>query len=154
MCVTLTQWHVHRRLRPLQISVDEFHENEDEAGVLRSRDYLNSLIAEEVSKGISPSRIVIGGFSQGGAISLLTGITYKEKLGGIFGLSTFLPLSRRIADLKPEGWPNKTTPIFTAHGTADTVVPFEIGTLTADTMKRMGLDVEYRKYKYVQLGEV
>lgn len=58
---------------------------EDEAGIIESQKYFHSLIDQEVAKGIPANRIVVGGFSQGGAMSLLSGITYKDQLGGIFG---------------------------------------------------------------------
>lgn len=70
--------------------------SEDEAGIKRSQEYFHNLIKEEISKGIPANRIVIGGFSQGGAISLLSGLTYSEKLGGIFG-TQWAPLRNIVA---------------------------------------------------------
>ncbi|KAK1825113.1 hypothetical protein LTR12_000402 [Friedmanniomyces endolithicus] len=67
--------------------------SDDEAGVLRSQKVFHSLIADEIKNGIPTERIVLGGFSQGGAMSLMAGITSPTKLGGIFGLSCYLLLS-------------------------------------------------------------
>ncbi|KAJ5820608.1 hypothetical protein N7474_006199 [Penicillium riverlandense] len=120
---------------------------QDEPGILRSRDYFNTLIKEEMEKGIKPSRIVLGGFSQGGAMSVFTGVTGKEKLGGVFGLSCYLLLSDRIKNYVPENWPNKNTPFFLAHGLDDAVVPFQFGEKSSQTLKELGLkDVTFNRY--------
>ena len=103
-----------------------------------------------MEKGVKPSRIVIGGFSQGGAISLFTGITNKEKLGGVFGLSCYLLLSDRIKNLIPEEWPNKKTPFFLAHGTDDSVVQYAFGSLSSKAIKDLGVeDVDFHSYRCV-----
>ncbi|KAL1998924.1 hypothetical protein VTN02DRAFT_5338 [Thermoascus thermophilus] len=128
------------------VQYEEFLRHQDEPGILRSRDYFTSLIKDEINKGIKPSRIVLGGFSQGGAMSIFTGLTGKEKLGGIFGLSCYLLLSDRIRDYIPEDWPNKDTPFFLAHGTEDDVVKYEHGKQTAQALKDMGLDVSFHSY--------
>jgi predicted esterase len=107
------------------------------------------LIKEQVDKGIKPSRIVLGGFSQGGAMSLFSGITNPEKLGGVFGLSCYMLLSDRIKNYIPENWPNKKTPFFIAHGTEDDVVPHEFGKQSAELAKELGLeDVTFNSYPY------
>lgn len=123
--------------------------SQDEAGILRSRDYFNTLIKEQMDKGIKPSRIVIGGFSQGGAMSVFTGITNKEKIGGVFGLSCYLLLSDRIKDYIADDWPNKKTPFFLAHGTNDNVVGYEFGSMSAKAIKELGMEnVEFHTYPY------
>jgi predicted esterase len=121
---------------------------EDEAGIHKSKDYFHSLIDEEIKKGIPANRIVIGGFSQGGAMSLLSGVTYKEQLGGIFGLSCYLLLQKKIKDLIPENSPNQNTPIFMGHGDADQVVAHKWGKLSADVLTEHGYKVDFRTYKY------
>ncbi|EEP81154.1 hypothetical protein UREG_05996 [Uncinocarpus reesii 1704] len=128
---------------------EEFVQRQDEPGILKSREYFNSLIKEEMDKGIKSSRIVLGGFSQGGAMSLVTGLTCKDKLGAIFALSSYLPLSNKIKELLPENWPNEKTPVFMAHGDIDAVVKFELGQKSAEHLKEMGMDVEFHKYPYV-----
>ncbi|KAK8216074.1 Phospholipase/carboxylesterase/thioesterase [Phyllosticta capitalensis] len=121
--------------------------SEDETGIKRSQEYFHNLIKEEISKGIPANRIVIGGFSQGGAISLLSGLTYSEKLGGIFGLSCYLLLRNKIRDMIPADNPNKETPIFMGHGDIDPVVRHEWGQRTADTLKEWGWNVDFRTYE-------
>lgn len=129
---------------------EESLRSQDEPGILRSRDYFNTLIKEQIDQGISPSRIVLGGFSQGGAISLFTGITNKEKLGGVFGLSCYLLLSDRIKNYTPENWPNKKTPFFMGHGLDDEVVKYEFGKMSSKALTDMGLeDVSFNSYAYV-----
>lgn len=120
---------------------------EDEAGILKSRDYFHSLIDAEVEKGIPANRIVIGGFSQGGAMSLLSGVTYKNQLGGIFGLSCYLLLQKKIKDMIPTENPNQSTPIFMGHGDADNVVAHKYGRLSADELASHGYKVDFRTYK-------
>jgi predicted esterase len=134
----------------LQLDFQDNVRNQDEPGILRSRDYFNSLIKQEMDKGIKPSRIVLGGFSQGGAMSVFTGITGKEKLGGVFGLSCYLLLSDRIKSFTPEEWPNKKTPFFLAHGEDDEVVKFAYGERSAKMLTEIGLeDVTFNTYSYV-----
>lgn len=86
--------------------------SEDEPGVLKSQKYFNDLIAKEVDAGIPSERVVLGGFSQGGAMSLFSGLTSEKKLGGVFGLSCYLLLREKLEGLVPAGKPNKQTPIF------------------------------------------
>ncbi|KAK2879995.1 hypothetical protein FQN49_000688 [Arthroderma sp. PD_2] len=129
------------------LTMEEFFAQRDEAGILKSREYFNGLIKAEVDKGIKPSRIVFGGFSQGGAMALVTGLTSPEKLGGIFGLSCYLPLPPdQIKKQVPEGWPNQKTPLFMGHGDIDNVVKLEYGEVTAKILKDMGVGVEFHKY--------
>lgn len=129
---------------------EEALRSQDEPGILRSREYFDTLIKEQVEKGIKPSRIVLGGFSQGGAMSVFSAVTSKEKLGGVFGLSCYLLLSDRIKNFLPENWPNKKVPFFLAHGLDDEVVPFEYGDNSAKMLKDLGLeDVSFNSYEYV-----
>lgn len=73
---------------------------EDESGMLESRSGINDLIAKEVDAGIEGNRIVVGGFSQGGAIGLLTGLTSERKLGGIISLSSWLPMNKKMGSVR------------------------------------------------------
>lgn len=102
-----------------------------------------------MDKGIKPSRIVLGGFSQGGAMSVFSGVTGKEKLGGVFGLSCYLLLSDRIKNYIPEGFPNKETPFFLAHGKEDGVVKFDFGEMSYKMVKDLGVEnVSFNSYEY------
>ncbi|BCS17727.1 palmitoyl-(protein) hydrolase [Aspergillus puulaauensis] len=132
------------------LDFEEAIKHQDEPGVLKSRDYFNTLIKEQIEQGIKPSRIVLGGFSQGGAMSVFSGITGQEKLGGVFGLSSYMLLSDRIKNYIPAEFPNKKTPFFFAHGTDDDIVPHEFGKLSAAMGKELGLeDVTFKSYKYL-----
>jgi lysophospholipase I len=105
------------------------------------------MIQKEIDAGIPADRIVIGGFSQGGAMSLFSGLTAKAKLGGIVALSSYLLLSLKFADLvtKPEF--NKETPIFMAHGDSDQVVNTELGKKSYELLKGMGYNATMKIYK-------
>jgi predicted esterase len=124
---------------------------EDEEGIIRSRDYIHSLIDAEVAKGIPANRVVVGGFSQGGALSLISGVTYKSQLGGIFGLSCYLLLQSKLKNLIPTESPNQNTPIFMGHGDADQVVAHKYGKMSADELKKLGYKVDFRTYKCVHV---
>ncbi|KXT00262.1 hypothetical protein AC578_1227 [Pseudocercospora eumusae] len=126
---------------------DLANRSEDEAGILRSQKVFHTLIEDEIKAGIPTERIVLGGFSQGGAMSLMAGITNPTKLGGIFGLSCYLVLQGKIRELVPKDSPNQQTPIFMGHGDADPVVRYAWGKATADTLKEWGWNVDFRTYK-------
>jgi predicted esterase len=123
--------------------------SDDEAGIKESSKYIHDLIANEISaKGIPAERIVVGGFSQGGAMSLYSGLTAPKKLGGIVGLSCYLLLKDKIKDLAIEaGNANAKTKIFMGHGTADPVVIFKYGSMTAEVLKGIGYSVDFKEYK-------
>lgn len=103
-----------------------------------SQAYFHELIQKEIDDGIPADRIVLGGFSQGGAMSMFAGLTSKVRLGGIVALSSYLLLSLKFADLVPKPEFNKETPIFMAHGDSDQVVNFELGKKSYDLLKDMG----------------
>lgn len=116
---------------------------------MRSRTYLTSLITEEVKAGIPSNRVILGGFSQGGAMSIFTGLTTPHKLGGVFGLSCYLLLHDRIKDfVKEADHANKDTEFFMGHGDADQVVQYEWGKKTAEVLqKQLGHKVEFKTYE-------
>ncbi|KAK0248385.1 hypothetical protein LTS09_016445 [Friedmanniomyces endolithicus] len=124
--------------------------SDDEAGVLRSQKVFHSLIADEIKNGIPTERIVLGGFSQGGAMSLMAGITSPTKLGGIFGLSCYLLLREKLQSLVPAENPNKVTPIFMGHGDADQVVRYTWGKMTAEKLREWGWSVDFKTYRGLQ----
>ncbi|KAI4727556.1 Phospholipase/carboxylesterase [Aureobasidium sp. EXF-10728] len=129
------------------MSFDDIQQHEDEAGITRSQNYIHSLIAKEIEKGIPSERIVLGGFSQGGAMSLMSGVTAPTRLGGIFGLSCYLLLRGKLRDMIPSENPNKQTKIFMGHGDADPVVRYEWGQATAKTLQEWGWNVDFKTYK-------
>ncbi len=117
---------------------------EDEAGVRASQQRLEALIAREKSRGIPAARIVLAGFSQGGAVALQTGLRHAEPLAGIMALSTFLPLA---ATLAAEASPaNRDVPIFMAHGIHDPMIPLSRAARARDLLREQGYRVEWREY--------
>ncbi|ETI23157.1 hypothetical protein G647_04954 [Cladophialophora carrionii CBS 160.54] len=121
----------------------------DEPGILRSRITFTKLITDEIEAGIPSNRIILGGFSQGGAMSLFTGVTTPHKLGGVFGLSCYLVLGDKIKDFAKEAnEANKDTPFFMGHGDADEVVKYTWGQQTAEVLrKELGHKVEFKTYR-------
>jgi phospholipase/carboxylesterase len=116
----------------------------DERGVRASQGAIARLIEREGERGIPSGRVVLAGFSQGGAIALETGLRYPEKLCGLIALSTYLPLG---ASFREEAAPeNRSTPIFMAHGTHDGVVPNELGRRSKEALVQAGYDVEWHEY--------
>jgi predicted esterase len=105
------------------------------------------LIKSEIDAGIPSSRIVIGGFSQGGAMSIFSGITAPTKLGGIFGLSCYLLLHSKIKEFVPANSPNKDTPIFMGHGDKDDLIRPQWGQTTAQILRDEGWKVDLKMYR-------
>ena len=116
----------------------------DEKGVRASQAAVCQLIERETSRGIAADKIVLAGFSQGGAVALQTGLRYAHKLAGVMALSTYLPLAETFAHEATAE--NRQTPIFMAHGTQDGVVPYEMGTRSRDVLVQNGYEVEWREY--------
>ncbi|RYP26756.1 hypothetical protein DL768_011591 [Monosporascus sp. mg162] len=127
--------------------VEDIRARQDEKGILLSRAYLNGLIQAEIDAGIPPERIVLGGFSQGGAMSLFSGLTSPYKLGGIVGLSSWLPLDAKFPEFLQEHDLNKQTPILMCHGDVDTVVPTQLGKMSSEMLKAWGFDVTFKLYR-------
>ncbi|KXJ93742.1 Phospholipase/carboxylesterase/thioesterase [Microdochium bolleyi] len=126
--------------------VEDLRSNQDEAGLLRSREYVAGLIQAEVDAGIPSSRIVLGGFSQGGAVSLFAGLTGGFKLAGIIGMSSYLPLDSKLAEYLDKSDLNRKTPIHMYHGGADPVVPTALGRETHAMLKGLGFDINMKIY--------
>ena len=114
---------------------------------MRSQKVFHSLIEDEIKNGIPSERIVLGGFSQGGAMSLMAGVTAPTELGGIFGLSCYLLLKDKVQSMVPADSPNKATPIFMGHGDADQTVKYQWGQQTASKLKAWGFDVNFKTYR-------
>lgn len=125
---------------------DSLRRHEDKDGILETQRYVHELIQKEIDSGIPANRIVLGGFSQGGVVSIFSGLTAKVKLGGIVALSAYLCLSSQFADLVPKPEVNKATPIFMGHGDSDTVVHTALGKLSYDKLKELGYDASWKVY--------
>ncbi|MFZ9150203.1 MAG: alpha/beta hydrolase [Burkholderiales bacterium] len=116
----------------------------DEKGVRESQAQIGQLIARENGRGIATCKIVLAGFSQGGAIALHTGLRYPERLAGVMALSTYLPLAESFTK---EATPaNAKTPVFMAHGTQDPVVPYAMGRGSRDLLQQAGYALEWQEY--------
>ena len=118
--------------------------NNDVEGIERSRSQVGELIAREVERGVDPSRIVIGGFSQGGAIALHTALRHGDRLAGVMVLSAYLLLADQL-DAEASAV-NRDVPVFMAHGTYDPVVRFDWATTSRDRLQALGWDVEWHEY--------
>ena len=132
-----------------QTSFNDLQQAHDEPGILRSRTTLTKFITDEVAAGIPSDRIVLGGFSQGGAMSIFTGVTTPHKLAGVFGLSCYLVLGNKVKEMAKEAKEiNKDTPFFMGHGDADEVVKYQWGEKTAEFLrKEFGFKVDFQTYK-------
>ena len=116
----------------------------DERGIRASQDAVGHLIRRERGRGIASERIVLAGFSQGGAIALQAGLRYAERLGGIAALSTYLPLDDSLeAEAAPA---NRATPIFMAHGSQDEVIPMRRAEMSRAALARHGYEVEWHAW--------
>ena len=119
-------------------------QREDEAGLRKSLAQVDALIAREKSRGVPADRIVVAGFSQGCAMALLTGLRHAERLGGVVGLSGYLPLAATTAAERHAA--NASTPIFLAHGRTDPVVPIARAIASRDVLTALGYPVEWHEY--------
>ncbi len=118
--------------------------DEDEAGLRQSQALVEAVIRREQARGIPAHRIVLGGFSQGCAMALLTGLRYPERLAGVVGMSGYLPLVRQLADERSAA--NADVPIFLAHGTQDEMVALPRATASRDALQALGYAVEWHDY--------
>jgi phospholipase/carboxylesterase len=122
----------------------EVHGIEDEAGLRESQALVESLLARERERGIASNRIVLGGFSQGCALSLMAGVRHGEPLAGIFGLSGYLPLAQQTATERSQA--NAATPIFMGHGEQDDIVEIARGEASREALRALGCQVEWHAY--------
>lgn len=116
----------------------------DESGVRASAGILEGLIAGELAKGLESTRILLAGFSQGGAIALHTGLRYAKPLAGIMALSTYLPLQESVPDEIEKA--NRNIPIFLAHGSQDPVIPLALSEHSRQLLASLGYQVQCHTY--------
>ncbi|XP_056438198.1 acyl-protein thioesterase 2 [Gadus macrocephalus] len=107
---------------------------EDEAGIKKASENIKAIIDHETKNGIPANRIMIGGFSQGGALSLYTALTCQQQLAGVVALSCWLPLHKTFPQAA-SGSGNKNTPILQCHGEMDPMIPVQFGALTFEKLK-------------------
>ncbi len=117
---------------------------EDEAGLRESQALVDELIAAETARGIKPSRIVLAGFSQGCAMTFMAGLRHKDRLGGLLGMSGYLPLADKTAAERSAA--NADVPIFQAHGTGDPMIVLARATASRDALRALGYTVDWHQY--------
>ena len=117
----------------------------DLAGVDDSIQHVDALIAREAERGIPAERILLAGFSQGGAVTLAAGLARQTPLAGLIALSTYLPMAKDTAQQRLQAAALKQ-PLFMAHGVFDPVVPPAAGELGMQTMREFGFDVQWQRY--------
>jgi phospholipase/carboxylesterase len=117
---------------------------EDAASVRESGRLIEALLEREKARGIPAGRLVLAGFSQGGAMALYAGPRHGERLAGVLALSCALPLADTLAaEASPA---NRDVPVFMAHGTRDPVVPISRGARSRDILTGLGYRVTWREY--------
>ena len=117
---------------------------EDEAGVRASQQAVEALIAREASRGIPAHRVVLAGFSQGGAIALQTALRQPKPLAGVMALSTYVPLAGYLATERDAA--SNAVPILMAHGSHDPIIPIAKAERSRDLLLNLGYDVEWHAY--------
>jgi phospholipase/carboxylesterase len=140
--VTINQGHVMRAWYDIRALAGV--RREDEAGVRQSARQIDALVARERQRGIAPGRIVLAGFSQGGAMALHLGLRYPERLAGIMALSCYLPLSNTLTtEASPA---NRDVPIFWAHGVHDPMIPLAMAEHGREQVAELGYPIEWHQY--------
>jgi phospholipase/carboxylesterase len=117
---------------------------QDEAGLRNSMASVEELLQREEQRGMPADRTVLAGFSQGGAMALMTGVRHKKRLAGVVGMSGYLPLAHSTAAERSDA--NALTPIFMGHGQQDSVVHIGRGSASRDALRTLGYDVEWHEY--------
>ena len=122
----------------------DFPTRADSAGIEESLAQVDALIAREQARGIAPERLLLAGFSQGGAITLAAGLRRQVPLAGLIALSTYLPGAAQAAQFRVAA--ATAQPVFMAHGQFDPVVPQRGGEAAAQALRALGFGVEWRTY--------
>lgn len=122
----------------------EIAQRQDEIGVRESIRFVQDLVARENARGVPSERIVIAGFSQGGAIALAAAIRHPQRLAGVVALSTYLPIAESSAAERSAA--NQALPIFMGHGSLDPVVGHALGLMSCNYLEQMGYAVEWHSY--------
>ncbi|MFG6463176.1 alpha/beta hydrolase [Roseateles sp. DXS20W] len=140
--VTINNGYVMRAW--YDILVTDLVRREDEAGLRESQHLIAELIDRERERGVPAERIVLMGFSQGCAMTLMTALRYPHRLGGAVGMSGYLPLAATTAAERHAA--NAGLPLFLAHGTQDPIVALPRGTASRDALAALGHDIEWHQY--------
>ncbi len=116
----------------------------DEAGILDSVAAVRRLIERENERGIPCERIVLFGFSQGGAMAYTVGLSHAQTLAGIVALSAYIPAPAMLEQSLSAA--NRATPLFAAHGIDDDILPVAMGELARSTLEKLGYAIEWHTY--------
>lgn len=122
----------------------DFPTRADSHGVNQSIAQANALIERELARGIPAHRILLAGFSQGGAIALAAGVRRTTPLAGLIALSTYLPDAQAATDEKSDA--ATTQPVFMAHGASDPVIPVVYAEQSAQLLKTLDFNLEWHRY--------
>ncbi len=117
---------------------------EDSAGIRASAEAVSALVDREIERGVPAERVVLAGFSQGGAIALHAGLRDARALGGVLALSTYLPLATTLPTEKSAA--NADLPLFMAHGSSDPVIPLALADASRRLLEAQGYRVEWHAY--------
>ena len=142
MPVTINQGFVMRAWYDIRTA--DIGAEPDEKGIRSSAELVSEMIDAQIEQGIQPERIVLAGFSQGGAIVLQAGLRYPAKLAGIMALSTYLPLAESLESEKSAD--NADTSIFMAHGAIDPVISVNLAYASLKRLEQQGYTVEWHEY--------
>ncbi|MCW8955447.1 MAG: alpha/beta hydrolase, partial [Gammaproteobacteria bacterium] len=122
----------------------QINQQEDEQGINESSALLKALINSEIQRGISSNRIILAGFSQGGAIALNTGLKFELPLAGIMALSTYLPLADQLPNSISDA--NRNTPIIMGHGLQDEIINFNTAVASRGQLQSLDLPIQWHDY--------
>lgn len=121
-----------------------FSAKQDEVGIKKSQKLIDGLIKENSEQGIKPERIILIGFSQGGALALHSALRHSQPLGGVASLSAYLPLHFLLAK---EAKAPASLPIFMAHGLMDEMIPYEVGRQSWEYLQKSGFAPLWHSYQ-------
>ncbi len=122
----------------------DFSNRADEAGIAESIAQVEALIAREAGRGVAAERLILAGFSQGGAITYSVGARREAPLAGLVALSTYLPNAEKLGTFATPA--SKRQPLFAAHGLGDPVIPLQYGQASAEALGVAGYDVQWQTY--------
>ncbi len=140
--VTINGGHVMRAW--YDILGTDLARREDEAGLRKSEGLIRGLIDAQVASGIAANRIVLAGFSQGCAVTLMTGLRYPHRLAALMALSGYLPMAASLAQERHSA--NADVPIFMAHGRQDPMITLPRAAASRDALLQLGYTVNWKDY--------
>jgi phospholipase/carboxylesterase len=122
----------------------DLRHHEDAEGIREATHQIHALLSAEIGAGIPAERVVLAGFSQGGALALHAGLRYPERLAGIVALSAYLPLPESLPEEAEAA--NRGAMIFMGHGEADPIIPIEAGQAAFTRLRESGYLPRFERY--------